>query len=62
MTAGGMSGGATGGASTMDREQSLRPEGGVVDRIADSADDLKDRVDGNPASRAGRDATDNPSR
>ncbi len=62
MIAGGMSGSATGGASTMDREHSLRPEGGVVDRVADAADDLKDRVDGNPASQPGRDATDRPSR
>jgi hypothetical protein len=28
-------------------------------RVADAADDLKDRVDGNPASRPGPDATDN---
>ncbi len=49
-------------STTMDREQSLRPEGGVVDRIADTADDLKDRMDGNPASRPGRDATDRPTR
>lgn len=32
------------------------------DRVADAADDLKDRVDGNPASRPGRDATDRPGR
>ena len=32
--------------------------GGVGDRIANKADDLKDRVDGNPASRPGPDATD----
>jgi hypothetical protein len=51
------------GTVTGDRERSLRGgEGGVVDRIADAADDLKDRVDGNPASRAGRDATDRPTR
>ena len=31
---------------------------GVGDRIADAADNLKDRVDGNPASRPGPDATD----
>jgi sporulation protein YlmC with PRC-barrel domain len=31
---------------------------GVGDRLADAADDLKDRVDGNPASRPGPDATD----
>jgi hypothetical protein len=31
-------------------------------RVADAADDLKDRVDANPASRPGPDATDNPRR
>ena len=31
-------------------------------RLADAADDLKDRVDGNPASRPGPDATDRPGR
>lgn len=31
---------------------------GVTDRIADRVDDLKDRVDGNPSSRPGQDATD----
>lgn len=31
-------------------------------RVADAADDLKDRVDGNPASRPGPDATDRPER
>ena len=36
--------------------------GGVADRLADAADDVKDRVDGNPASRPGPDATDRPSR
>jgi hypothetical protein len=34
---------------------SLRAAG---NRVADAADDLKDRVDGNPASRPGPDATD----
>jgi uncharacterized protein (TIGR02271 family) len=33
-------------------------EHGIVDRIGNKLDDLKDRVDGNPASRPGRDATD----
>ena len=32
------------------------------DSLADSMDDVKDRVDGNPASRPGRDATDRPGR
>ena len=31
---------------------------GIADRITDAADNLKDRVDGNPASRPGPDATD----
>jgi hypothetical protein len=31
---------------------------GVADRITDAADNLKDRVDGNPASRPGPDPTD----
>lgn len=31
-------------------------------RVADAADDLKDRVDGNPASKPGPDATDRPER
>lgn len=31
-------------------------------RVADAADDLKDRVDGNPASKPGPDATDRSSR
>ena len=31
---------------------------GPLDRLADKADDLKDRVDGNPNSRPGPDATD----
>jgi hypothetical protein len=38
---------------------SLRAAG---DRVADAADDLKDRVDANPASRPGPDATDKPRR
>lgn len=31
---------------------------GLGDRIADAADNLKDRIDGNPASKPGPDATD----
>jgi len=34
----------------------------LADRAADKIDDLKDRVDGNPASRPGRDSTDRPGR
>jgi uncharacterized protein (TIGR02271 family) len=33
-------------------------DSGLLDRAADKLDDLKDRVDGNPASRPGPDATD----
>jgi uncharacterized protein (TIGR02271 family) len=33
-------------------------DSGLLDRTADKLDDLKDRVDGNPASRPGPDATD----
>jgi hypothetical protein len=36
--------------------------GNVGERIADTADDLKDRVDANPASTPGPDATDRPER
>jgi uncharacterized protein (TIGR02271 family) len=50
-------------------ESLTRPAGGKTgraasagDRLADKADDLKDRVDGNPASRPGRDMTDRPGR
>lgn len=32
------------------------------DRVTDGADDLKDRVDGDPSTRPGRDATDRPGR
>jgi uncharacterized protein (TIGR02271 family) len=36
--------------------------GHTADKLADKVDDVKDRFDGNPASRPGRDATDRPSR
>ncbi|MDP9201541.1 MAG: hypothetical protein M3P26_06365 [Gemmatimonadota bacterium] len=36
--------------------------GKVGEKIADTADDLKDRVDANPASRPGPDPTDRPER
>lgn len=35
-----------------------RSGGGIGDRIANAADDVKDRFDGNPASRPGLDPTD----
>jgi uncharacterized protein (TIGR02271 family) len=44
------------------RDRTDRGGRGVGKRIADAADDLKDRVDGNPASRPGPDATDRDSR
>lgn len=44
--------GYTRGTSTLQR---------AGQRVAQGADDLKDRVDGNPASRPGRDATDDQS-
>jgi hypothetical protein len=34
----------------------------VGDRVADALDDFKDRIDGDPASRPGRDSTDRPGR
>jgi hypothetical protein len=52
-----MQGGAQGmdaGSGAMDRATSSGP----MDRAADRLDDVKDRVDGNPASRPGPDATD----
>ena len=38
--------------------QDRATDSGLMDRAADKLDDLKDRVDGNPASRPGPDATD----
>jgi len=32
--------------------------GGIADRVIDAADNVKDRIDGNPASRPGPDPTD----
>ncbi|MES2523086.1 MAG: YsnF/AvaK domain-containing protein [Gemmatimonadota bacterium] len=52
----------SGMGGTTDRARDLRSGSGLADRVADTADDLKDRVDGNPASRPGRDATDRPGR
>ena len=52
------------GVSASDREvgmsgaQDRATNSGLLDRAADKLDDLKDRVDGNPASRPGPDATD----
>ncbi|MDF1503654.1 PRC and DUF2382 domain-containing protein [Roseisolibacter sp. H3M3-2] len=47
-------GGASGASAAADRATNSGP----ADRLAGRADDLKDRVDGNPASRPGPDATD----
>jgi photosynthetic reaction center H subunit len=44
------------GAGAADRATSSGP----LDRLADKADNVKDRFDGNPASRPGPDATDRP--
>lgn len=56
--------GTTGRTDTTQRLATDRgtSDHGVVDRLGDKLDDLKDRVDGNPASRPGRDATDAPHR
>ncbi|HUQ80016.1 MAG TPA: PRC-barrel domain-containing protein [Gemmatimonadaceae bacterium] len=43
-----------GGGGAADRARST----GVADRITDAVDDVKDRIDGNPASRPGPDPTD----
>jgi len=47
---GGESGGAADRATTT----------GLADRVSDAVDNVKDRFDGNPASRPGPDATDRP--
>lgn len=57
------SSGGTGSTPLGEHGRDLRNAGsGLGDRIADAADDLKDRIDGNPASRPGRDSTDRPGR
>jgi uncharacterized protein (TIGR02271 family) len=56
--------GLSGGAGLAGRDASLSgaqdraTDSGLLDRTADKLDDVKDRVDGNPASRPGPDATD----
>ena len=53
----------TSASTTRDTRDTLGATGaGLADRAADTVDDMKDRVDGNPASRPGRDATDRPAR
>ena len=50
--------GTRGGANLSSGAADRASSGGLLDRAADKLDDLKDRVDGNPASRPGPDATD----
>jgi uncharacterized protein (TIGR02271 family) len=50
----GTAGSGAAGSGAADRAT----DSGLLDRTADRLDDLKDRVDGNPASRPGPDATD----
>jgi uncharacterized protein (TIGR02271 family) len=52
----------TGGTTGTTGSRAAGAVGGAADTLADTVDDLKDRVDGNPASRPGRDATDRPAR
>ena len=46
------------GTGTTSGARDRATDSGVLDRVADTADNLKDRVDGNPASKPGPDATD----
>jgi hypothetical protein len=55
-------GGSSMGSSAMGGGSIGAAGAGLGDRIADRVDDMKDRVDGNPASRPGRDETDSPRR
>jgi len=63
-TRAGLAGAGLAGAGLADQEagmsgaQDRATNTGPLDRAADKLDDLKDRVDGNPASRPGPDATD----
>ena len=54
----GMNAGLAGRDAGMSGAQDRATNSGLLDRAADKLDDLKDRVDGNPASRPGPDATD----
>lgn len=62
MSAGMTAGTGAGMAAGSGMGTGVHREGSATDRMADRADDLKDRVDGNPASRPGRDMTDRPAR
>jgi uncharacterized protein (TIGR02271 family) len=55
MTGAGLTGRSDAG---MSGAQDRATDSGLLDRAADKLDDVKDRVDGNPASRPGPDATD----
>ncbi|MDF2771544.1 MAG: PRC-barrel domain protein [Geminicoccaceae bacterium] len=48
--------GRRGASGAADRARST----GIADRVSDAVDNVKDRVDGNPASRPGPDRTDRP--
>ena len=52
------SSGAGASGAGLSGAQDRATDSGLLDRAADKLDDLKDRVDGNPASRPGPDATD----
>jgi hypothetical protein len=54
----GVNAGLAGRDAGMSGAQDRATNSGLLDRAADKLDDLKDRVDGNPASRPGPDATD----
>ncbi len=54
----GLSGGVAAGQPGVGGVSDRASGGGLLDKAAAKLDDLKDRVDGNPASRPGLDATD----
>jgi hypothetical protein len=54
----GMNAGLVDRDAGMSGAQDRATNSGLLDRAADKLDDLKDRFDGNPASRPGPDATD----
>jgi hypothetical protein len=55
---GAMHSGMSSNEAGMSGMQDRATHSGLLDRAADKLDDFKDRVDGNPASRPGPDATD----
>ena len=55
---GGAQAGAAGSAGMGSGAADRATNSGFADRVADKADDVKDRFDGNPASRPGPDSTD----